>query len=98
MVQLDKESTLLTTLNTPWGKFRWLWLPFDLSVSSDVFQKRLHAVIKTVSGVTVIADDVLAKGESERNYDIAVLSLLETGQNNNLKYDPDKDSIQDKRV
>ena len=38
-VVLDLASNLLTTFNTPWGKFRWLRLPFGLKIASDVFQK-----------------------------------------------------------
>ena len=38
-VVLDLESSLLTTFNTPWGKFRWLRLPFGLKIASDVFQE-----------------------------------------------------------
>ena len=40
-VVLDLASSLLTTFNTPWGKFRWLRLPFGLKIASDVFQERL---------------------------------------------------------
>ena len=38
-VVLDLDSSLLTTFNTPWGKFRWLRLPFGLKIASDVFQE-----------------------------------------------------------
>ena len=38
---LDLASSLLTTFNTPWSKFRWLRLLFGLKISSDVFQERL---------------------------------------------------------
>ena len=38
-VVLDLDSSLLTTFNTPWGKFRWLRLPFGLTIASDVFQE-----------------------------------------------------------
>ena len=37
---LDLQSSLLTTFNTPWGKFCWLRLPFGLKVASDVFKER----------------------------------------------------------
>ena len=37
-VVLDLDSRLLTMFNTPWGKFRWLRLPFGLKIASDVFQ------------------------------------------------------------
>ena len=67
-----------------------IFSPKVISVSSDVFQERLDEVIKMLPGVTGIADDVLAKGHSEINHDIAVLSLPEAAQNNYLKYNPDK--------
>ena len=38
-VVLDLDSSLLTTFNTPWDKFRWLRLPFGLKIASDVFQE-----------------------------------------------------------
>ena len=38
-ILLDLDSSLLTTFNTPWGKFRWLRLPFGLKIASDVFQE-----------------------------------------------------------
>ena len=56
--------------------------------------RRLNAVTETVLGVTCIADDVLAKVDSKISHDVAVLSLLETAQTNNLRFNPDK--IQDK--
>ena len=90
MIWLDRESSLLMTFNKLWGKYRWLWLPFGLLVSSDIFQERLDAVIKTVPGVTGIADDVLAKGDDETSHDVPVLSLLKTAWSNNLKFSPDK--------
>ena len=37
MVELDNESSLLTTFNTPCGKYKWLRLPFGLKVSVDAF-------------------------------------------------------------
>ena len=60
------------------------------SVSSYIFQHRLDIVIKIRSGITGIVNDVPAKEDSETNHDIAVLSLLETAFNINLKFNHDK--------
>ena len=38
-VVLDLASSLLTTFNTPWGKFRWLRLPGGLKIASNAFQE-----------------------------------------------------------
>ena len=34
---LDDESSLLTTFVTPFGRYRWMRLPFGLSESSEIF-------------------------------------------------------------
>ena len=48
-VSVDKESSFLTTFNTPWGKYRWLRLPFGgRDRSGDVFQERIDRVLKSV--------------------------------------------------
>lgn len=38
-IEPDEESSKLTTFNTPFGRYRWLRLPFGLS-SSDLSSKR----------------------------------------------------------
>ena len=58
-LELDYESSMLTTFATPYGRYRWLRLPFGLSVSSEIFQKHLHQALKGLPGVNCIADDVL---------------------------------------
>ena len=48
-VSVDKESSFLTSFNTPWGKYRWLRLPFGgRGRSGDVFQERIDRVLKSV--------------------------------------------------
>ena len=38
-IVLDYESSLLTTFNTPWGRYRFVQLPWGLSCSQDIFQR-----------------------------------------------------------
>ena len=43
-VELDEQSSLLCTFNTPFGRYKFNRLPFGVRVSQDVFQKKLdHA-------------------------------------------------------
>ena len=90
MVELDNESSLLTTFNTPWGKYKWLRLPFGLKVSADVFQERLNAVLKEVKGITGCIDDILTRGVDSRDHDVNLLQLLETARMNGIKFNPKK--------
>jgi len=90
MVELDSESSLLTTFNIAWGKYKWLRLPFGLKVSSDVFQERLNSVLQRLKGITTCVDDVLARGVDSKDHDVNVLRLLETARMNGIKFNPKK--------
>ncbi len=37
-VQLDQESSYLTTFATPWGRYRWKRMPFGISPAPEEFQ------------------------------------------------------------
>ena len=89
-IVLDLASSLLTMFNTPWGKYRWLRLPFGLKIASDVFQERLDRVLRLLEGVHGIADDILTHEETELQHDGRVITLLETARMNNLSLNPDK--------
>ena len=82
-VPLDRESSFLTTFNTPWGKYRWLRLPFGLKVPGDVFQERIDRVLRNVPNST-------GNPETETAHDAAVITLLETARANNLTFNANK--------
>ena len=79
-IPLDLRSSLLTTFNTPCGKYRWLRMPFGLKVSGDVFQERLDKVLRLVPGVLGITDDIVIHGATENTHDGTVLVLCKTEQ------------------
>ena len=72
MVELDSESSLLMTFNTPWGKYKWLRLPFGLKV----FQEILNSALQGVKGITRCVADVLVRGVDSKDHDVNVLRLL----------------------
>ena len=89
-VPLDLASSLLTTFSTPYGKFRWLRLPFGLKIASDIFQERLDKVLALVPNTVGIADDIIVYGENEIEHDASFLTLCETARVNGLKLNSKK--------
>ena len=83
-VLLDFRSSLLTTFNTLWGKYRWLRMPFGLKVSGNVFQERQDRVLRLVPGVLGMADGIVIHGATENTHDGTVLVLCKTARLNNL--------------
>ena len=93
---LDEESSLLTTFSTPFGRYLWTRLPFGLSASYEIFQKRLHQALEGLLGVTCIADDILVYGvgdtleESTLDHDQNLASLLERCHHKSIKLNKHK--------
>ena len=63
-VHLDKELSLLTTFQTPYGRYSWKRVPFSTSVSSELFQKRLDQALEGVN-VLGVSDDIIMYGEGD---------------------------------
>jgi len=58
-IQLDQESSKLTTLQTPWGRYRYLRMPFGISSAPECFQRNLDQNLEGLEGIYKVADDIL---------------------------------------
>ena len=76
-LELDEESSLLTTFATPVGRYRWIRLPYGLNVSSEIFQKRLCQALEGLDGTWCIADDIIVAGNSEEDHSAKINALLQ---------------------
>ena len=54
-VKLSEESSYLCTFHTPWGRKRFLRMPFGISSASEVMQKLNEEAFSDIQGVNVIA-------------------------------------------
>ena len=59
---LDEESAKLTTFDIPFGRYYLRRLPFGLSVSSEIFQKRIYQALDGPPGLLDIHDDMAIYG------------------------------------
>ena len=61
-IKLDYESSLLTTFSTPFGRYRFLCLPFGTTSASGVFQRAMEELFAGYP-CAIIEDDLLVWGE-----------------------------------
>ena len=61
-LKLDRESSLLTTTETPFGRIRWLRVPFGVKVAPEIFADRIHAALSGLNNIAIIVDDILVAG------------------------------------
>ena len=95
-VPLCQQSSLVTTMHTPWGRYRWLRLPYGVSSAPEEFQMRMQEALDGLNGVGNIADDILVFGlgdspaEAEADHDRNLRALLGRAQERDLKLNPTK--------
>ncbi|XP_063426867.1 uncharacterized protein K02A2.6-like [Mytilus trossulus] len=64
-VELNEESSLLTTFNTPFGRYRWLRMPFGLSSAPEEYKRRQDQTVEGLPGVRSMVDNILIDGEGD---------------------------------
>ena len=76
-IPLEEEASHLTTFITPFGRYRFLRLPFGITSAPEIFQSRLQLLLDDIPGTAVFIDDitVFSKTVSEHN---AILSQVQT--------------------
>ena len=95
-VKLEEESSYLTTFNTPFGKYRWVRMPFGLCSAPEVFQRKINSLIEGLTGIEVIADDFLIYGcgnttkEAIIDHDDKLITFLNVCQQKNIHLNIDK--------
>ena len=60
--QLDHEISLLTTFNTPNGRYRWLTMPFGLSTE---YQRRQDKAVEGLPGIHSFTNYIFVYSEGD---------------------------------
>ena len=97
-VELDEPSSYLTTFNSPFGRYRFLRMPFGLRMAQDVFQRRIDQLLEGCPGATGIADDIVVYGHTEEEHDDNLHTLMERCVGKGLKLNPEKIRIKEPEI
>ena len=89
-IKLSDESSYLCTFNTPWGRKRFLRMPFGISSAAEVMQKRNEQVFGDIPNVHVIADDVIIAGNNDSDHDATMLKVMNRARECNVKFNKSK--------
>ena len=68
-VPLSKDSRLLTTFITPYGRFCFNKLPFEITSALENFQRRMNDLLHDLPGMVCHVDDILVSGKDKEEHD-----------------------------
>ena len=89
-VRLDAESSKLCTMNTPFGRYRFLRLPYGVKSASEVFHRTVVQAFEKLEGVETFVDDVLVWGSTREEHDRRLEDVLKKARSINLRLNKSK--------
>lgn len=87
---LDEQSSYLCTFATPWGRYRFLRVPFGLSTAPELFQQAIDRIFEHQRIVVPYFDDILVASKTPSEHVTHLRKVLTIARDNNLKLNCDK--------
>ena len=89
-IKLDYASSLLTTFNTPIGKYRWVRLTFGIKSAPEIYQRIMDEMLEDIDGARAIMEDILIAEKTPQEHDRIMRKVVERATEWNLKLNFDK--------
>ncbi|MES9881311.1 MAG: RNase H-like domain-containing protein [Sedimenticola sp.] len=89
-MRLDTQSSMLTCFNTPFGRYRFLRLPFGISSAPKIYHKAVHQIFEHIEGVNTNIDDIIVWGSTVEEHNERLQQVLDAARTANLKLNKDK--------
>lgn len=89
-IKIDKDSSDLCTFNTPFGRWKFLRLPFGICSAPELFQKKNVELFGDIPNVEIYFDDMIISGIDQEDHDKTLRLVLERAMQYNVKFNPDK--------
>ena len=89
-VVLDEASSDLCVFGTPFGRYKFLRLPYGIKSAPEVFQQRFREVFRNCEGTEIYIDDLIVWGKDQQEHDLRLKQVMETAKINNVKFNKEK--------
>ena len=89
-IELDEPSSFLCTFNSPYGRYRFLRMPFGLSSAPGVFKKRNEEIFGDIPGVEIIFDDIIIAGTNVHDHDEILKKVLQRAKDKGVRFNKNK--------
>ncbi|KAI3363951.1 hypothetical protein L3Q82_001560 [Scortum barcoo] len=76
IVGSSSESRFLTTFITPFGRYAFNHLPFEISSAPEHFQRRMSQMLEGCDGVVCHADDIVVYGDGVQQHNTRLHQVL----------------------
>ena len=89
-IVLSYESSLLTTFNTPWGKYRFIHLSWGLTCAQNIFKWMMDQILEHCEGAIGITDDIIIHGKDDEGHNQNLHRFMHVTHKHGLVFYGDK--------
>ena len=89
-LKLDEESSNLCTFNTPFGRYRFLRVPFGIVSASEIFQRVMSQMVEDIAGSEAIMDDIVVWGKDQAEHDMRLKQVMDKAKACGLNFNKGK--------
>ena len=97
-IPLSRESALLTTFITPFGRYCFHRLPFGITSAPEHFQRRMSDILNGLDGVVCMMDDVLIHRQTVQEHDERLVKVLHQLENAELTLNREKCQLSQSQI
>ncbi|GBN21125.1 Retrovirus-related Pol polyprotein from transposon 17.6 [Araneus ventricosus] len=92
-IQLDEESSDLCTFITPFGRFRFLVMPFGLKSAPEVYQKVMDNIFEDCPDIDPYFDDIMVYSKNMIDHYEKLKKVFQVARESGLNFNKDKAKI-----
>ncbi|XP_055841107.1 uncharacterized protein LOC129908549 [Episyrphus balteatus] len=93
VIPLDDESSKLCTFITPFGRYRFLRLPFGINAAPEIFHAEMIKHFSDIDGVEIYIDDFFLHAPTLEKHNVILKKVLERARKIGLKFNKEKSKI-----
>ncbi|KAI4891972.1 hypothetical protein NFI96_009139, partial [Prochilodus magdalenae] len=84
-IKLDDKSSRYCTFNTPYGRYRFLRMPFGIISASEIYHRAMDNMLEGLEGVRCYIDDLVIWGSTLQEHNERLAKVLHRISHNGLK-------------
>ena len=97
-MKVDKESTKLLTFNTPFGRYKFLRMPYGVHSASELCQSEIGRIIENIPNTLNSQDDLIIWGSTKEELKTRTIEVQDSCRQNGLRLKKSKCQFNKKEI
>ncbi|XP_063923109.1 uncharacterized protein K02A2.6-like [Zophobas morio] len=97
-ITLTEQASKLTTFATPFGRFKFLRLPYGISNAPEIFHRTFTEIFQGIPNIKIYIDDIILYAKDEREHDKILKLVLERAREFGVKFNKSKSKFNQKEI